>query len=112
MNTAVAPKMPSLALAAKNNTSGPISRVSLSAGLSFRLAAMLIQSDHGAGEVARGEGRQVVDAFADADIVNRQAKFCRDGDQDAAARGAVELGHHQAGDAGDFAEDIDLVERV
>ena len=30
--------------------------------------------------------------------------------QDAAARRAVELGHHQAGDAGDVAEDLDLVE--
>ena len=33
-------------------------------------------------------------------------------DQDAAARGAVELGHDQAGDAGDLAEHLDLRQRV
>ncbi len=32
--------------------------------------------------------------------------------QDAAARGAVELGHHQPGDAGDLAEHLDLRQRV
>jgi hypothetical protein len=32
--------------------------------------------------------------------VDRQAVFLGDGDQDAAARGAVELGHDEAGDAG------------
>ena len=34
------------------------------------------------------------------------------GDEDAAARGAVELGHHEAGDPRDLAEDIDLRQRI
>src|ERR1035441_5106120 len=34
------------------------------------------------------------------------------GDENAATRGAVELGHDQAGDAGDLAENLDLVERI
>ena len=38
--------------------------------------------------------------------------FSRDGDQNAAARGAVELGHHQPGDARDLAEHLDLRQRV
>ena len=33
-------------------------------------------------------------------------------DQDAAARGAVELGHDEPGDAGDLVEDLDLRQRV
>ena len=44
--------------------------------------------------------------------MHRQLELVGDGHQDAAARGAVELGHHQAGDAGGLAEDLDLVERV
>ena len=32
--------------------------------------------------------------------------------QNAAAGGAVELGHHQTGHAGDLAEDLDLAKRV
>ena len=39
-------------------------------------------------------------------------EFVGDRDEDAAARGAVELGHHKAGDAGGAAENLDLVQRV
>ena len=48
--------------------------------------------------------------LADADEMDRQAELRGDGDEDAAAGGAVELGHDQAGDAGALAEDLDLVE--
>ena len=58
------------------------------------------------------ERAQVADALADADRVDRQAEFLRRRDQHAAARGAVQLGHHQPGDAGDLLEHLDLVERV
>jgi hypothetical protein len=39
-------------------------------------------------------------------------KFLGDRDENAAARRAVELGHRQAGDAGDASENFDLAERV
>ncbi len=44
--------------------------------------------------------------------MHRQAELGRDRHQNAAARGAVELGHHQAGDARGLAENLDLAERV
>ena len=62
--------------------------------------------------LVRIERAQVVDPLADADRVDRQAVFLGRRDQHAAARGAVELGHDQAGDAGDFLEHLDLAERV
>ena len=39
-------------------------------------------------------------------------EFLGDGDQDAAAGGAVELGHHQARDARHLGEDLDLAQGV
>ena len=45
------------------------------------------------------EGNHVVNLFAGADEANRQAQFARDGDDDAALGGAVELGEDDAGDA-------------
>ena len=41
-----------------------------------------------------------------------KVKALGDGDQNAAARRAVELGHDQAGHAGDLLEDLHLVQRV
>ena len=58
------------------------------------------------------KGREIVDALADADEMHRQLEALGQHHQDAAARGAVELGHDQAGHAGDLAEDLDLAERV
>ena len=46
--------------------------------------------------------------FANADRMNGQLEPLGDGDQDAAARRAVELGHDEAGDAGDLGEDFGL----
>ena len=63
-------------------------------------------------EFPGGERREIVDAFAHADKVHRQAELGRDRDQDAAARRAVELGHDKAGHAGHVAENLDLRERV
>ena len=63
-------------------------------------------------EIARRERFEIVDAFADADEMHGQREFLCDRDQNAAARGAVELGHDEAGDAGDAAENLDLAERV
>ena len=65
-----------------------------------------------AGEIGRRERLEIVDAFADADEMHRQAEFPGDRDEDAAARRAVELGHHQPGDAGSLAEDFDLIKGV
>ncbi len=61
---------------------------------------------------SRGEGLQVVDPLADADGMDRQAVFCRDGDQNAAARGAVQLGHDQPRHAGPLAEHLHLIHGV
>ena len=44
--------------------------------------------------------------------MHRQGEFVGDRHQDAAARRAVELGHHEAGDARDAAEDLDLAQRI
>ena len=44
--------------------------------------------------------------------MHRHAETLGDGDEDAAARGAVELGHHEAGDARGAPELLDLRQRV
>src|SRR5437868_3618303 len=44
--------------------------------------------------------------------MNRQTEFGCKRDQNAATRGAVELGHHQTGDASDLTENLRLAERV
>ena len=76
------------------------------------MLSQVIEPGDGAGEIARRKRRQIVDALADADEVHRNLEFRRQRDQDAAARGAVELGHDEAGDAGDFLENLDLRQRV
>src|SRR3954471_19100037 len=63
-------------------------------------------------KVLCGKRRQIVDALADTDEMDRQPELLGDGDEEAAARGAVELGHDEAGDAGDLAEHLDLRQRV
>src|SRR3546814_11859472 len=55
---------------------------------------------------------KVVDRLADADRVDRQAVPLGRGDEDAAARGAVALGHDEAGDPRDLAEYVDLRHRI
>src|ERR1039458_7020557 len=117
MKAPVAAKMPNFELAAKNSTSGPMSSTSLRMGLSCFLSAIIIfnsriQPNYGAREIARGERAEILDALTDADEMHRQAEAGGDRHQDAAARGAVELGHDQSRDARDLAEDVDLAERV
>ena len=53
---------------------------------------------------SRRERNQVVDAFADADVADRQLQIVRDRDGDAALRGAIELRQHDAVHAGDAHE--------
>src|SRR5580700_5482155 len=131
MKVAVATKMSNRELAKKNSSSGPRSRASLRNGLSFCGSVVMatlswtawcsaarprtqsgIQPDDGAGEIVGREWRQILDALADADEVHRHGEFLGDGDENAAAGGAVELGHDQAGDADRFAENVHLGERV
>src|SRR5580700_6861194 len=64
------------------------------------------------GEITRRERRQIVDAFTDADEMHRHFELRRDGDQNAAARGAVEFGHDQPGDADHLAENLHLRQRI
>src|ERR1051326_2345210 len=71
-----------------------------------------LKSRERAAKILRRKRRQIVDALADADEMDRQFEFLGNGNQDAAARGAVELGHDEAGDAGDLAEYLDLRQRV
>ena len=114
----------------KNSASGPSSSANLSdrierlarrGGRGFghgrfmvvrRHAASLLDPRDRLGEVARGEGLEIVDALADADEMDGQRELVGDRDENAAARRAVELGHHEAGDAGDAAENLDLAQRV
>src|SRR6476646_3432828 len=122
-------------LARKNSSNGPRSSTSLSTGLSCgffafiaahlarprrnchrasRLAGEMFSFDSGdrPGEVPGREWREIVDTLPDADEVNRQAEFRGDGDQDAAARRAVELGHDKSANAGNVAKNLDLRECV
>src|SRR5512139_2167043 len=108
--------MPNFEFAAKNKTSGPISSTSFSTGLScFFFADMtssISEPYHGARKIARGEWCEIIHTFADTDKVHRQSESCGNGYKDSTARGAVELGHHQAGDPGGLAENLHLAERV
>src|SRR5262245_30718384 len=63
-------------------------------------------------EILGLEGLEVLNAFAHADGIDRQREAIGDGDENAAARAAVELGDNEAGHPGDLAEDLDLVQRV
>src|SRR6516162_5682393 len=72
----------------------------------------LIDARNRPGKIPRREWRQIVHALADADEMHRNLEFRGDGDQDAAARGAVELGHDQTGDADDLAENLNLRQRI
>src|SRR5579862_7162927 len=58
------------------------------------------------------EGNEVVDFFAGADEANREIEFAGDGDDDSAFGGAVELGEHDAGDAGMAPEFARLIEAI
>src|SRR5476651_522198 len=118
MNTAVATKIPArsplatavgmigerngwnnagLALAKKNSTRGPRSSASLRSGLScgFSAIAMPLRIDprYRAGKISCRKRREVIDAFADADEMNGQREFLRQGHENSAARGAIEFGH-------------------
>ena len=101
MNTAVATKMPErspvatavgmigerkgwnsagFALAKKNSTSGPRSSASLRNGLSCCfpvIAISLFDSRDRAGEIFCSKGREIVDALAETDEMNRQREFLR-----------------------------------
>ena len=98
----------------KNSISGPRSSASLSQGLSlFLFGHVAIQSY----QCARAKSRAVNGCRSSMPSptpmkCTGRPKFVGDRDQDAAARGAVELGHHQPGDARGLAEHLDLRQRV
>src|SRR5262245_13730778 len=118
--------MPPTALPAKNTRSGPSSMMSLDqtpcsgAEAPFLLAMLrsgsgfilAIRSRDSPREVLRDERLEIVDAFADADGIDRNLEALSDGDQDTAPRRAVELGDDEVGDARDLLEDLDLRERI
>src|SRR3989304_2612320 len=63
-------------------------------------------------EVLRIERLEIIETFADADGVDGKLEPLGDGHKDAPARRAVELGHHDPGDARDLLEDLALIERA
>src|SRR5215207_4748255 len=112
MKAPVATNRLNFALATKNTMSGPSSVASLNTGCGWVLSILAFNSCNRVGKVPRGERREIVDAFADADEVHRQLELLRQRHQDAAARGAVELRHHQAGDASGTLKCLDLRQRI
>src|SRR5579863_9393153 len=60
----------------------------------------------------RVERNEVVNLFAGANETNRQVQFARDGDDDAALRGAIEFRQHDSSHAGVAPEFARLVEAV
>src|SRR3954447_1269809 len=135
MKAPVATNRLALALATKNTSSGPSSVASLNSGCgwvlsivslhfysghdlirkpvpTFRDHALALDPCDRVGEIPGGEWRQVVDAFADADEMHRQFELLRQRHQNAAARGAVELGHHQARNASGTMKCLDLRQRI
>src|SRR3954471_14219422 len=58
------------------------------------------------------ETLEVVDVLADADILDRDAEFFLDGDDDAALRGAVELREDDSGQIHRLLEDARLLQTV
>src|SRR5439155_5433292 len=112
MKAPVATNRLNFALATKNTMSGPSSVASLNTGCGWFLSILAFNSCNRVGKIPRGERREIVDAFADADEVHRQLEFLRQRDQDAAPRGAVELRHHESGDAGGTMKCLNLRQRI
>ena len=118
----IAPSQPSPNLVPmKNTSSGPSSSASLiscgRSSLQLISASLCIVSHLAFPAIAArspraANGFEIVDTLAHADEMHGQGKFLRDGDEDAAARRAVELGHHQPGHPGTLAEDFDLIEGI
>ena len=55
------------------------------------------------------EGLEIFDILADANILDGNAEFFLDADDDAPLGGAVKFGEHDAGDIGGFLEDPGLL---
>src|SRR5580704_14448199 len=55
--------------------------------------------EEGVNKRLRIEGHEVVSRFAGSDEAHRQSQFADDGNNDTAARGAIEFGEHDARDA-------------
>src|SRR5664279_2223965 len=73
-------------------------------GVSFPVAAGPASVDQCLDEGGGLERRQVVGALAQADQLDRHTEFALHSDDDAALRGAVEFGQHDAGDVDDLSE--------
>src|ERR1700753_3434689 len=112
MKAPVATNRLNLALATKNTNSGPSSVASLNSGCGWVLSIMrpskLFDPGDRLGKIPRGEWREIVDAFANADEMHRQFMFFRERDQNAAARGAVKLCHDKTGHAGGAVKCLNL----
>ena len=66
--------------------------------------SLRISSEEGIHEFLGIERQQISSLFSHAYIANGNAQFARNRDDDAALRGAVELGENDSGDAGGFRE--------
>src|SRR5579872_2968149 len=121
INAPVATNRLNLAFATKKTSKGPNSVASLNSGCGWVLSithsrflfdASCVDPRDRLGKITGGEGREIVDPLADADEMHRQFVFLRQRHQDSAARGAIELCHDKAGDAGGAMKRLDLRERV
>src|ERR1700753_900463 len=97
MNAPVATNSWNLALATKKTTSGTSWGASLNSGCGWGLFMSAFNPCDRLCEIPRGERREIVDPLANTDEMHRQFVFFGQRHQNAAARGAVELGHHQTG---------------
>jgi hypothetical protein len=88
-------------LTRKKTSSGPTSIAARAAPVGSRVASVVMpEAPQWPGHGARIEWPQIIYSFTHPDRMDRQAEFLRRRDQDAAARGAVELGHDEAGHSG------------
>src|SRR3954468_15297658 len=108
MKAPVATNRLNFALATKKTISGPSSVASLNSGCGVVLFMSAFNPCNRLRKIARRERRKVIDALADADEMHRQFVLFGQRHQDAAPRGAVELGHHEAGDARCTMKRLDL----
>src|SRR6516162_7703599 len=99
MKAAVATNKWYFALTTKNTSSGPSSVASLNSGCGWVLSILVLNPRDRFRKIARRERCEILDTFADADEMHRQLVLFGERDQDSAARGSVELGHHEPGDA-------------
>ena len=109
--------MPNFALAAKNKNQRADVEHQLEDGVELFFRRHVFPDYDSSPTTARAKSRAVNGARSSTPsptpmIMYRQTEFVGDGNENPAARRAVELGHHQAGNARYLAENLHLAERI